>query len=479
MVDRLAVVALAAVLTACACPGRQSRACRAAPAGRAAPPPPKSGLDLDRVSIAACVRRTTCTASWAAPGSRNTEIPADRSNYGSFIILDDQAQEEVRQLIVAASAQPNRAPGSDAQKVGDYYLAYMDTARVESLGLAPLHAELRAHRRDRDAARRGALHRLLAAHRRRAAVRVVLEPRQQELERVPRRAVPERAHDARPRLLPESRREVRAVPRAASPSTSEQMLALAGERNANSAAARIAALETRIANDQWTKVQNSRPGEDLQPDVAAGVPEARAGLRLAGVLRGHGRAGAASRREPALLHQGRRPAGEDRAGRRLARVFQVPAARRLRAGAVGAVRGPRVRFPSAHPERRGRAAAALAARRRLHGRQHGRAHRPHVRRGAFRRRGQAPHAGAGQQPAQGLRHLDRRARLDEPGDARRGQEEALEDHRQDRLSRQVARLLALAFAATTCVGNVLRARGVRAPALRRRAPAGRSTRASG
>ena len=51
-----------------------------------------------------------------------TEIPADRSNYGSFAILDDQAQDEVRQLIVAASEQANRAPGSDAQKAGDYYL---------------------------------------------------------------------------------------------------------------------------------------------------------------------------------------------------------------------------------------------------------------------------------------------------------------------------------------------------------------------
>ena len=52
----------------------------------------------------------------------------------SFIILDDQAQEEVKQLIVAASTQTNRPMGSDAQKVGDFYLAYMDNARVESLG---------------------------------------------------------------------------------------------------------------------------------------------------------------------------------------------------------------------------------------------------------------------------------------------------------------------------------------------------------
>ena len=45
----------------------------------------------------------------------------------------------------------------------------------------------------------------------------------------------------------------------------EQMLARAGERNAKSAAARIAALETRIANYQWTKVQNRDPVKTYNP----------------------------------------------------------------------------------------------------------------------------------------------------------------------------------------------------------------------
>jgi len=43
------------------------------------------------------------------------------------------------------------------------------------------------------------------------------------------------------------------------------MLARAGERNAKSAAARIAALETRIANYQWTKVQNRDPVKTYNP----------------------------------------------------------------------------------------------------------------------------------------------------------------------------------------------------------------------
>ena len=45
----------------------------------------------------------------------------------------------------------------------------------------------------------------------------------------------------------------------------EKMLARAGERNAKSAAARIAALETRLANEQWTKVQNRDPVKTYNP----------------------------------------------------------------------------------------------------------------------------------------------------------------------------------------------------------------------
>ena len=161
--------------------------------------------------------------------------------------------------------------------------------------------------------------------------------------RLSRRALPERAHHARPRLLPFSRREVRAVPRE-----------VRRVRRTDAGARRRARCEVRCrahrgardAHRQLPVDQGAEPrsGEDLQPDDVARVPEAGAGLRLDGVLRRHGRAGAASRREPAVVHQGHRPAGEDRAGVRLARVFQVPVARRLRAGVVGAVRRPRIRI---------------------------------------------------------------------------------------------------------------------------------------
>jgi putative endopeptidase len=71
----------------------------------------------------------------------HTEIPPDQSSYGSFTMLRDKSIEAVRGIIADAAAQ--RAPaGSIAQKVGDFYKSFMDTTRIERLGLEPLTGEL-------------------------------------------------------------------------------------------------------------------------------------------------------------------------------------------------------------------------------------------------------------------------------------------------------------------------------------------------
>ncbi len=71
-----------------------------------------------------------------------TEIPADKSNYGSFTKLADDAQEQLKTIIEESAAKPARVAGSDEQKVGDFYAAFMNEARADELGLKPLQAEL-------------------------------------------------------------------------------------------------------------------------------------------------------------------------------------------------------------------------------------------------------------------------------------------------------------------------------------------------
>lgn len=66
------------------------------------------------------------------------EIPADKSNYGSFSVLIEESERKTREIIEQASKSMNMAMGSDEQKVGDMYRSFMDSARIESLGLKPL-----------------------------------------------------------------------------------------------------------------------------------------------------------------------------------------------------------------------------------------------------------------------------------------------------------------------------------------------------
>lgn len=66
-------------------------------------------------------------------------IPADRAMDGSFRALHDQAEEQVRDIIVE-SAQGK--PEGVAAKVGALYASFMDTEAIEAAGVAPLRADL-------------------------------------------------------------------------------------------------------------------------------------------------------------------------------------------------------------------------------------------------------------------------------------------------------------------------------------------------
>src|SRR4051812_20889849 len=76
---------------------------------------------------------------------KTTPIPANRSNWGTSTILGDQAEQRVRDLIQEAAA--NRVAGARngiAQKVGDFYAAFMDEAAIEKAGRSPVQPFLLA-----------------------------------------------------------------------------------------------------------------------------------------------------------------------------------------------------------------------------------------------------------------------------------------------------------------------------------------------
>ena len=73
---------------------------------------------------------------------KKTEIPADKSNYGAFTKLADDAQQHLREIIEAAANQSGKKDGSDEQKVGDLYASFMDQKKADELGLTPIAGEL-------------------------------------------------------------------------------------------------------------------------------------------------------------------------------------------------------------------------------------------------------------------------------------------------------------------------------------------------
>ncbi|MEO8141502.1 MAG: M13 family peptidase, partial [Sphingomicrobium sp.] len=65
--------------------------------------------------------------TWA----KNTPIPADKSNYGMFTLLDDLSRERTKSLIENAAQDPS-------SRIGAVYASFMDQPAIEAKGLAPI-----------------------------------------------------------------------------------------------------------------------------------------------------------------------------------------------------------------------------------------------------------------------------------------------------------------------------------------------------
>jgi putative endopeptidase len=247
----------------------------------ATPPPtaaakPVSGLDL--AGFERSVRPQDDLYLFAGGGwLARTEIPADRATYGTFELLEVQAEQRTRQIIEAASKATNRGPGSDAQKIGDFYTSFMDTQRLEVAGVAPLKEELTridAIRTPRDVAaqighgqRIGVNHPFVwyVGQDGRDSTQYLANLYQTGL------TMPDRDYY----LKPDARyQELRAALEA----YARDLLSLAGVADAAEAAKHIVALETKLAEAHWTKVKNRDPVATYNRVTAAEAAKLAPGL---------------------------------------------------------------------------------------------------------------------------------------------------------------------------------------------------------
>ncbi|WP_106479001.1 M13 family metallopeptidase [Phytohalomonas tamaricis] len=71
-----------------------------------------------------------------------TPIPADKSNYGAFTELADQAEQQVHDILEQLAGAPTPLD-SPQRRIGDLYSAWMDKGAIEAAGLAPIQPDLR------------------------------------------------------------------------------------------------------------------------------------------------------------------------------------------------------------------------------------------------------------------------------------------------------------------------------------------------
>ncbi len=74
---------------------------------------------------------------------KKNPIPADRSRWGTFDALREESDTNVRKILDEQAAK-KQEKGTSAQKAGDMYAAYLDTAAIDKKGFAPAKKSLDA-----------------------------------------------------------------------------------------------------------------------------------------------------------------------------------------------------------------------------------------------------------------------------------------------------------------------------------------------
>ncbi|WP_028935637.1 M13 family metallopeptidase [Pseudonocardia spinosispora] len=101
------------------------------------PAPVGSGLDLpgfDRDTRAQDSLYEFANGTWL----KNTKIPPDLSEIGSFTKLSIEAEDNQKKIISDAAAKKDEPANSDERKIGDLYASFMDTDRLNQLRATPL-----------------------------------------------------------------------------------------------------------------------------------------------------------------------------------------------------------------------------------------------------------------------------------------------------------------------------------------------------
>ncbi|MEJ7934222.1 M13-type metalloendopeptidase [Sphingobium sp. AN558] len=209
-----------------------------------------------------------------------TPIPADKSNYGAFNVLDDLSRTRTKGLLEAAQADPS-------SKIGAAYASYLDAEAVEAKGLAPIKPWLAQIKRIRSKTAYAALagkgeqagisgpFSLAVGQDDKAPTSYIVRMGQGGL------GLPDRDYYLDPAAK-------MAAIRTAYVAHLEHMLALAGEANAKARAAALMTFETAIAKVHWTQVESRDADKTYNKLTLADLQTRAPGFDFAAYLAANG-----------------------------------------------------------------------------------------------------------------------------------------------------------------------------------------------
>ncbi|HTC14535.1 MAG TPA: M13 family metallopeptidase [Steroidobacteraceae bacterium] len=211
-------------------------------------------------------------------------IPPDRASWGSFQMLRERSLGQVRDIL---EALPPAAPaGSNQQKLGDFYRAYLDTANIDKLGLAPAKPALDAIG---SAASYADLAKLLERPDLRIAgpIRFNMQPDDKDPDHYMVTVtqgglgLPDRDYYLKDEAV---YKDLRAKYLA----HIERLLKLAGDQDAAAEAKSVLELETQIAGAHWPRAKRRERDLTYNPETRAQLPSYAPGMPWEALLEGAG-----------------------------------------------------------------------------------------------------------------------------------------------------------------------------------------------
>src|SRR6476661_4271839 len=261
------------------------------PAAEVAPPAPPPAPPAPKPQYGAFGFDTSGMDASIAPGDdffgyangtwdRNTQIPADKSRYGMFNVLDDLSRERTRTIIEEQAKDPN-------SRIGNAYASFMDEAAVESKGLTPLNPwldQIRGVKSKADLARIYAQgdeigvsppFRMFVSQDDKDPNAYVLQMSQGGI------GMPDRDYylSADPKLADTRAKYLEHL---------TNVLTLAGEKNAPARAKAILDFETKVAKAHWTRAESRDANKTYNKMTLAQLAKRAPGFNFATLVHGIG-----------------------------------------------------------------------------------------------------------------------------------------------------------------------------------------------